>query len=304
MCHLGNHVFHSSIIAQSFNIGVTIFFIISGYLYSNKVITDEKKWIANRLIRLYMPLLATNIIMIYLYKLNYKLIYNFLNLQGISSIIKFADIKTLIHPWFLTVIMICYFILIPVKRIEKNSDIFGKFRFLFLFFCLSVLLLFCKINLISIFTFFVGYYLGKINIKEEFLKKYYVFIIAFIILSGLRIVCKEFFDDTLLYNDILVPVISICLSLCFILLVKALDTLYKGFHNFCQSKPVYFIDMISVYIYVQHSFFINNFSIFKVKMNLGLQLFIFLIIVIAVSYVSYLIFEKLGDVLRKKYVNP
>ena len=56
ICHLGSY-FGLAFVGQLFNVGVPIFYLISGYLYGNAEIKDIRTWLCKRLIRLYIPLL-------------------------------------------------------------------------------------------------------------------------------------------------------------------------------------------------------------------------------------------------------
>ena len=56
ICHVGSR-FNLEVVGQFFNVGVPIFFLISGFLYGGKEITDAKQWLSKRLIRIYIPLL-------------------------------------------------------------------------------------------------------------------------------------------------------------------------------------------------------------------------------------------------------
>ena len=48
---------YGSSLASVFNVGVPIFFCISGYLYGNKNISNWKKWFGARVLKVYVPYL-------------------------------------------------------------------------------------------------------------------------------------------------------------------------------------------------------------------------------------------------------
>ena len=52
-CHIGNY-FSNSLVSQLFNVGVPLFFVISGGLYANRKIEKPHLWLANRILRLYI----------------------------------------------------------------------------------------------------------------------------------------------------------------------------------------------------------------------------------------------------------
>ena len=58
LCHVVQE-YNNSILAmtgQIFNVGVIIFFFMSGFLYGDKEITNVGKWISNRFVRLMLPI--------------------------------------------------------------------------------------------------------------------------------------------------------------------------------------------------------------------------------------------------------
>lgn len=88
ICHICET--YSNHWAYVFNIGVQTFFVLSGFLYGYKFISDIKKWIIARTIRVYIPMLTLLILILPLYLIfkpslfSWKLyISNILNLQGV-----------------------------------------------------------------------------------------------------------------------------------------------------------------------------------------------------------------------------
>lgn len=116
VCHLGSH-FGSVLIGQFFNVGVPIFFMISGYLYGGRTIQDLRMWLKKRIIRLYIPLLLWGICMFAFTLMQgealpsiKEYIFFLLNLHGLNFI--FYNMHDLAWgPWFFTVIMFCYILL-------------------------------------------------------------------------------------------------------------------------------------------------------------------------------------------------
>lgn len=62
-CHIASFL-NNNIIAMILNVGVEIFLIISGYLYSNKVIINNKKFIVKRSKKIIKPLIVTTLMYI------------------------------------------------------------------------------------------------------------------------------------------------------------------------------------------------------------------------------------------------
>ena len=116
--HLGNNM-----LSEVFQVGVFIFFFISGFLYGDKKIDDYKKWFLNRVKRIFIPLYLYILLNICLHggiTINKTLIFQLFNLQGLFMI--FQKMSLIDGPWFFTVIMICYILLIFIKKEEDKLD--------------------------------------------------------------------------------------------------------------------------------------------------------------------------------------
>lgn len=88
--------------AYVFNIGVQTFFVLSGFLYGCKYISDYKKWMVARVIRVYIPMLTLLILMLPVYIISKPSLFsmklyisNILNLQGVLFAIGGGCPKTL-----------------------------------------------------------------------------------------------------------------------------------------------------------------------------------------------------------------
>lgn len=109
-----------------FNVGVQIFFLLSGFLYSNKVITNWSDWWQRRWQKLYIPYLLCLVLSIgYLSFICGRpcspiaICAHLLNLQGLRSVLRINSflIQGLQHFWFMTAIMASYIMLMILQRI-------------------------------------------------------------------------------------------------------------------------------------------------------------------------------------------
>lgn len=105
-----------------FNIGVQIFLFMSGFLYGQKQINNPKHWFIKQFKKIYIPyvILAVIIILIDYIFFNIKyskttIIVNLLGLQGFINII-----PTISHTWFISYILLCYFITPILQSIKFN----------------------------------------------------------------------------------------------------------------------------------------------------------------------------------------
>ncbi len=162
-------------------IGVEIFFLISGYLYANKIIDSNKRWIIGRYKRVIVPLWITIALYVFIAAIFARafdgmplLMYVF-NVQGIKNIfynLKYTTISGLAQTWFLTVLFISYFLMLALKKqkkIESIIDNHNSISFLFSI-LIQVLLAYVGIQSSYILQFFVGYFLGRKVKKQKGLK--------------------------------------------------------------------------------------------------------------------------------------
>lgn len=121
LCHLSSH-YGITVTAQFFNVGVPMFFMISGYLYGDKEIGNSVEWLYKRYIRLVVPafmwLILRSSINCHIPKQQETLMI-FLNIHGLDFVFtKINDLSP--GPWFLTSIMCCYILLLLYVKIEKK----------------------------------------------------------------------------------------------------------------------------------------------------------------------------------------
>ena len=111
---------------QVFNVGVYVFLLISGWLYSKKEVPRPTIWLIHRWKKLCIPLLiwilVTELLSILVFRTHLgvkNLILFSTNLQGLSWVFpSFPSIERtglaagLDHLWFITIIFLCYILLI------------------------------------------------------------------------------------------------------------------------------------------------------------------------------------------------
>ena len=166
-CHLAQC--YGLMIAWVLNVGVQVFFFMSGFLYG-RLDTSASPWnfYKKRLVKVYLPFLiwVAIIVVVYsafhLYHFNAKqIVLYLLNLQWFST-----PIEGLNHLWFLTVLMVGYLLTPWAKKLLK------KYPFL----CISVFMMGCIIEFVfvkkfySIFAwialYFAGFFYGSFYSKK------------------------------------------------------------------------------------------------------------------------------------------
>ena len=243
--------------AQFLNVGVYIFIIISGYLYGKKEIKEGYfKWIRKRAKRILIPmyffmlfLLIVNLAIGNNIRIANWIVYIF-NLQEFQIYVHGAE-----HLWYLTIIMICYLIT-PILN-KYKTKISNKKLIIYIF--IGVLLqlitsyfintqlgIYLIYTLLYIIAYIIGY---KLNI---IISMKLMFISLFLAgISGIvRISTKVLFDNSILYNVIIVGytqgLIAFCIFYIFIYMSR----------NVKENKVINFFDSISFEIYLVHYMYV------------------------------------------------
>lgn len=217
LCHVVQE-YNNPVLAmtgQIFNVGVIIFFFMSGFLYGDKKIINVGKWISNRFVRLMLPIyiFLVYLLIIFLFQKNTisikVLLIQVLNLQGITN----TYFLGLGHLWFVTVIMICYLLVPIIYKINEKDNSLNLYKFLFVSVALIILQIILSftldyhlfaIYLVYIYVYFLGYYSKKI--KWINLVKYTnVFLIVALVSILVRFGLRYVFDGFILYDNIIVP---------------------------------------------------------------------------------------------------
>ena len=110
-------------IAFILNVGVQLFFLISGFLYGKVEILSSMDFYKKRVIKIYIPFIIVVLLFAGVYaifgveQVSWKqLIPYVFNLQAFAK-----PIESFNHMWFLTVIMICYLVTPITKYLLKNK---------------------------------------------------------------------------------------------------------------------------------------------------------------------------------------
>lgn len=139
-CHITQGYGHS--IAFILNVGVQLFFLISGFLYGKVEIPSTIDFYKKRIVKIYLPFIIVVLLFAGIYKIfgveslswRHLIPYAF-NLQAFAM-----PIEGFNHLWFLSVIMICYIITPMVKYLLRNKP------YLFL----SLLVLGCVVEFVFV----------------------------------------------------------------------------------------------------------------------------------------------------------
>ena len=111
LCHIFQA--YDNPLAWRFNVGVQIFFVLSGYLYGHKVIDNWLKCFWNRVKKLYIPcfiycLVALSVL--HFVAQQPVTIYDYLTIRAVDG---------LSHLWFMKAIFLCYLITPVLSYLRK-----------------------------------------------------------------------------------------------------------------------------------------------------------------------------------------
>lgn len=243
--------------AQFLNVGVSIFIIISGYLYGKKEIKEGYfRWIRKRAKRILIPMYF---FMIFLLIVNLAIgndirIANWIayifNLQGFQIYVHGAE-----HLWYLTIIMICYLIT-PIlnkyktKISNKNLIIYISMGILVQLITSYFINTQLGIYLIYILLYIIAYSIGY---RSDMLISTKLMFIS-LVLAGtsaiLRVTARVLFDNSILYDVIVVGytqgIMAFCIFYIFIYICR----------NVKENKVINFFDSISFEIYLVHYMYV------------------------------------------------
>jgi len=132
LCIVICHVFqaYDSPLANLFNVGVPVFFCISGFLYGNKQIDNWGKWSVGRIKKVYLPyfiLLVITAPLCAIFAPNTVdlggVFIHIVNLQGFTHSFGGAYIAGISNTWFVTAIMLCYLMTPLLQYVKKYSGV-------------------------------------------------------------------------------------------------------------------------------------------------------------------------------------
>ena len=290
ICHFCNEMGNKlgSVLGQTFNVGVFIFIIISGYLFGKKNIDKPANWIIKRIKKIMIPvwIWVAVVNIIYLLKgipLNFVGIISYIfDMQG-----WFGIMNGLEHLWFLSVIMICYFVTPFLEKIRKNQLNFLKI--IVAIFIASIIFSFVNVKLgryiFDVNLYISAYYYSFFENKFKKNKTNIFTYMGIIILSMItRVICRKFLDETVVYTNIVVLYTQSLIAFSVFRILQSLKI------KNIKLKIVEHLDEISYYIYIVHYVFcVGPVDILG---KWGKNYIIQLIVTIILSYVCAVLLRK------------
>jgi len=276
-----------------FNIGVQIFFFISGYLYGKKDIKQPINFFTKRLKKILLPLSILIVIMIIIEKIYTNNTYSILRVTfNICGLGAFAgNIKTLTHTWFVTYILLCYLITPLLQKLfsSKKHSLFV----LIVLFALSIIPLPLKFDATRSFNYILGYYYSRCCTSKKERKVFFIsFLMLSILLLPINLITRYklieniphiLFSRAKLIHNIEHIFLGTVLFICLLKLFEKIKI------NECILK---FGDKYSFFIYLTHQIFIlNNFSVLHITNYLIINILLILVLSIVSGIILYYIYN-------------
>lgn len=248
-CHLLSEL-NSPVLAkmgQFFNVGVFIFFFISGYLFGKKKIDNYKKWYLDRFKKIIIPVY----IFVFVYFAIAVILNKFHLQQFINCILNLeyylgAPVG-LGHLWFITIILLCYICTPVFKHISEKY--YKSITMHIIGVIIAIITSYIHPKLGRTMFYLYTYFLG-INFKFfenfRFNKKAIILLAVFSLI--IRLIGNYFWDNTIFYDIIIYSLTQTIIGICvFIYFFK--------FIAIKENKVINYMDSISFYLYITHYVF-------------------------------------------------
>lgn len=193
---------------------------------------------------------------------NAALVY-FLNVQGIDRIFRNLSLpvlKGMGQTWFLSVLVICYIIMLVLKKkpmIEKKIREHSKLAFLCSVLC-QIVLSFVGIQIIRPLCFFYGYFWNKEKLNMP-MKKYSILTLLLVMLTAMRFVTHILCDGSILYDYIVFGWSFVALAIWLIVTaIKVLDYIPQAISKIVSSRAWKILDIMTYPLYLTHYLFTSG----------------------------------------------
>lgn len=307
ICHLGSF-YDSAAVAQLFNVGVPVFLFISGFLYGKKDICSWMDWGKKRWISLMLPCYLWIMLLVMVGALmNVEMVNTqscwlvLFNLQGLSFLadaFNWAQVSEGIGAlWFLTALMLCYACLPLLQKIQPWIQSRSQWGIVYLLLIAFVLKCICDytlgIHLGYLLTFCIGYFWSRIwSLPSSHAVVIWSCVAA--ASCALRVGGKVLWDDSFLYNQVIVSISQTLLAICVFQILYWLHSRLRKIVPYIEAQGgvSQYIDKLTFYIYITHYIFLTG--TFNVRQyipeNAAMQLVLFSLLTLG----SAILLERLS----------
>ena len=280
LCHFFQY--YDVELAWWFNVGVQMFFCISGFLYANKKIDSAIDFIAGNLQKILIPYFCFLIPTIAIY-------FSFARdsstvSSAVSALLTSGVIKGIGHLWFIPYILFCYLITPYLQALAEKMRKTKWYVFCLIFFLLTVCgVIFSKVfssyfSFNRIFCYLFGFFAAVFlqEYKQIIYKRLvWALTVTTILLNCLRIYCKYIghfsFKGFSMFEEYAHALLGISMVLFSLLVIKIE-----------KKKPIFELsDKYSFYVYLVHQLFIlSPFTLLTATPYMVLNWFLTIIMIV------------------------
>lgn len=287
------------------NVGVQVFLFMSGFLLGSGNIAGIKTWYGKKLQRILIPYYIYLLIIIPVYLIIIgsvpigQLIGYALNLQVFTGYISGLE-----HLWYVTIIMICYFLTPMLQKLNISSHKYNEFVYYFLLFAfcsfIQAMLLLIPVDLNpwivgpNLITYILGYYTSRrYNLNVPFR--------VILMLSAITLIFVLLNFVTVKFNSIVVDILHILLG-CLIFL-----SLYYFIPLFSKKRENYslirFVNTYSYEIYITHHLYIIGAMSLMTLTDIKLINILTIVVIVSCSSIILNKVQGLGVKLKSLVLN-
>ena len=303
LCHYCDYFEGVEFLSQLFNVGVPIFFIISGFLYGQKQINNIKKWYIKQFAKIVIPLytyyLISALVLLVVGKLGevnmLDSIKVLLNLQGLVGG-KIGNVQSG-HLWFITFILICYLITPALQllrdriNLKRLSILCGVLSIIWMAIILNINDFYFITWIPGVLCYIFAYFLSASWQRNHNKLRIWIGIsLPMIALIALRFFAKQTLTGdanimNLLYRRVIVPYSQCALGTWIFFTIYYVCLHYNTITEKASSVLSVF-DKYSYYIYIVHYMFVEGvFSLTLFTDNILLISFLFIVLTGLYSFV-------------------
>ena len=288
-------------LAWWFNVGVQIFFIVSGFLYGNKTIKNPLEFYKKSFKKILIPYWIFLLIAVIIQRVFVPEIFSWGKI--FLAFLCVGRIEGVEHLWFVQKILICY-LLLPLLLLLKD-EIIKKSKFQII---ISVSFIFIMFQFVGftfneylmspnqITCFAVGIFLsGVLQKTKSLVMPTVLFSILAILLNTVRIYFRYFrgIEDNLLIN-LFYKYSHGALGIALFLI------LYRLFKNIKSNFVLRFSDGYSYHIYLVHQIFIlGPLSLMGITSSVAMNIFIICVCIL----VSGFLLKQICRLVEKAIIN-
>lgn len=289
------------VICELLSSGVPLFLFVSGFLVGIRKETHNISWLAKKAKRILVPYYILLLLVLLIYLILHTELFQwkqwvilFVDMQGLTNFVFYNDntgfysplSQGLGHFWFVTVIMLCYFMTPLFEKIcefpfYKNHQLA---IIIFVIFILQPILIFYNVRISSFICYFLGYIFAK-NKIEVSVKPFILISIIMVLLALCRLIAMYYIDDTIIYDHYISNISNSAIGLWIVALIFFLRGIKPQLiDNIATWKIVVWMQSIIYEVYLIHHIIIKgSWSFYHWGFNPWLATLIVLIVTVILS---------------------